>query len=260
MWSWFYSPERLPKTYLSWISKIAQLDHRLLTALRLCRQGNLTYGSTTTENAHLPELCKELNLPEVMGNPTLTVPIPCELYHCGAGESCEVHAAMRFWNTFKLSMRIYLPLQGLDLLRRSDLRISSVFTVLQNAARSSSFLATFVGSFYYAVCLSRTRLGPRLFPSVSPQSWDSGLCVLAGCVLCGWSILVEKFSRQQEIALFVAPRAIATLLPRVYERTNQTREQLVFAASVATVMTAIQNRNRRHVRGVLGTVIERVLR
>jgi hypothetical protein len=36
-------------------------------------------------------------------------------------------------------------------------------------------------------------------------------------MMCGWSILIEKARRRQEIAFFVAPRAAATLLPRRYE-------------------------------------------
>ena len=48
--------------------------------------------------------------------------------------------------------------------------------------------------------------------------WDSGLCVQAGCVLCGFSILIEAEKKRQEVAMFVAPRAAATLLPRAYER------------------------------------------
>jgi hypothetical protein len=47
--------------------------------------------------------------------------------------------------------------------------------------------------------------------------WDSGLCIGAGCVLCGWSILIEAERRREELALFVAPRALATWLPREYD-------------------------------------------
>lgn len=38
------------------------------------------------------------------------------------------------------------------------------------------------------------------------------------CAACGWSILIETAKRQAEIAFFVAPRAIAGLLPRTYDR------------------------------------------
>lgn len=261
MWSWFYSPERLPKTYNQWISRIAQIDSRLINALRMCRRGDLLYGRKESKDASLPSLCKELGLPEISGNPAVTVPIPCELYHCGAGKSCEIHAGSRFVKTFKLAIRLYLPLQMLGLLRRSSVDKNRLKRVLQDAARSSSFLAAFVALFYYAVCLARTRLGPNLISrnKITPQMWDSGLCVLAGCLACGWSILLEKANRRQEIAFFVAPRALATLLPRVYDKKYQTREQLTFAMSVAVVMSAMRQDGQK-VRGVLGQIIQSVLR
>lgn len=260
MWSWFYSPERLPKQYNQWISKVANIDRRLIEALRLCRRGELIYGDPATQDADLPSLCKELDLPQDWGTPAEVIPIPCELYHCGAGRSCEVHAGKRFATTFKLAMRIYLPLQLLSLFRRFSLTRERVTSLLKDAARSSSFLAGFVALFYYAVCLARTRLGPKIFSNktVSHQMWDSGLCVLAGCLACGWSIMFEKAGRRQEIASFVAPRALATLMPRVYDKRHQRREQFAFAVSVAVVMNAMEQR-QHHVRGVLGRILEGVL-
>lgn len=260
MWAWFYAPARLPQAYNKWISKVANVDHRLIKALRLFRQGDIVYGHNTGYDADLPSLCKELNLPEEFGNPSVTIPIPCELYHCGTGWNCEVHAATRFLRTFTFAAGIYLPLQLVNLVRTPNLTAQRTMDLLRDAARSSSFLATFVGLFYYAVCLARTRLGPKVFSQdlIKPQTWDSGLCVLAGCLACGWSILLEKPSRQQEIAFFVAPRALATVLPRVYDKKYQRREQFAFAASVAVVMNAIQNKDH-HVRGVFGKILKGII-
>jgi hypothetical protein len=155
-------------------------------------------------------------------------------------------------------MEMYLPLQLLFRLRCPSL--PSFLAGFKGAAQSSAFLGAFVSFFYYGVCLARTRLGPRLFSpkQVTRQMWDSGLCVFAGCMACGWSILLEKRSRRQEIALFVVPRALATLLPRVYEKRYRIREQVVFATSVAIVMATVAGRPQR-VRGALGQVLGRVV-
>jgi hypothetical protein len=59
--------------------------------------------------------------------------------------------------------------------------------------------------------------------------------------------------------LFVLPRAAATWFPRRYVASQQWREQLGFAVSAAVVLTAAQEDPRR-VRGVLGTVLHRVLK
>lgn len=263
MWAWFHAPERLPRAYNRWISTAANIDQRLITALRRCREGEFIYGQETGQAPLLTSLCDELGLPQEWGDPVKTVPIPCELYHSGAGKSCEVHAIRRFLKAFKFSMELYLPLQLLSKIRHPNR--AALLAALKAAARSSSFLAAFVSLFYYSVCLARTRLGPRIFSSktVTPQMWDSGLCVLAGCLTCGWSILIEKPGRRQEIAMFVAPRALATLLPRVYEKGYQRREQVVFAVSVSVVLEAVMRGSAGGsgpVRGVLGRVLGGVLR
>ncbi|PWN42057.1 hypothetical protein IE81DRAFT_290943 [Ceraceosorus guamensis] len=40
MWSWFYAPERLPPTYVKWITNLATMDERLLFALRSRHKSN----------------------------------------------------------------------------------------------------------------------------------------------------------------------------------------------------------------------------
>ena len=259
MWAWFYKPHRLPKAYNRWISRVADIDARLIQTLRLVRQGEFVYGQETGQAPLLTSLCNELRMPPEWGDPTKTIPIPCELYHCGTGRSCEVHGVSKFLNSWKLAMELYLPLQLLSKLRSPSTK--AYLAALKDAGRSSSFLATFVALFYYSVCLARTRLGPKVFSrhTVSPQMWDSGLCVLAGCLTCGWSILLEKASKRQEIAFFVAPRALATLLPRVYDKTYQRREQLVFSLSVAVVLNAAKSGSGDVVRGVLGRILQGVM-
>ena len=259
MWSWFYSPDRLPKAYNQWISRAAEIDSRLIEALRRARHGEFVYGQETGQAPLLSSMCKDLRLPEEWGDPTKTIPIPCELVHMGSTSSCEKHALARFWRGFKFSMSMYLPLQLVLRLRSPSLK--SLKSAFAGAAGSSAFLAAFISSFYYGVCASRTRLGPKIFSSktVTPQMWDSGLCVLAGSILCGWSIILEKPARRTEVSMFVAPRALATLLPRVYDKRLQSREQAVFALSVAVVMSAAKNGQNEVVRGVLGRVLQRVV-
>lgn len=260
MWSWFYSPHRLPRAYNNWISKIADIDPRLIQALRLARQGDFVYGRDTGQTPLLEPLCKQLRLPEVYADPSKTIPIPCELVHSGTGTSCEVHAIARFWRSWKFALELYLPLQILSRIRNPKFDV--IIDALKAAVRSSSFLAAFVSLFYYSVCLARTRLGPKLFSSktVTPQMWDSGLCVLAGCLACGWSILLEKPSRRQEIAFFVAPRALATVLPRVYDKQYRRREQIVFATSMAVVLTSVKSGQSNNVRGVLGRLLGGIMK
>ncbi|KAJ5253021.1 hypothetical protein N7489_003431 [Penicillium chrysogenum] len=243
MWAWFYLPERLPRAYEKWIGEAAQVDSRLIEALRRVRRGVFVYGKDTGQAPLLQSMCKDYNWPEVWGDPAKVAPIPCEMVHMGCGPSCEKHALYRFAKTFKFACATYIPLQIVFRLRRMK-SATALRRALSDAAQSSAFLASFVSLFYYSVCLARTRLGPKIFDAktVTPMMWDSGLCVGAGCLMCGWSILAEKTRKRQELALFVAPRAAATVLPRLYDKKYQYRERIAFAVSAAILITCLRER------------------
>lgn len=216
MWAWFYLPDRLPRAYNQWIKSAAQVDHRLIEALRRARDGKLVYGEDNGQAHLLQEMCADYVWPLDWGNPAKVIPFPCEMVHMGVGPSCHWHALVRFAKAFKFALAMYLPLQ--IVLRASHPSLPNVRKAVREAVRSSTFLGAFVSLFYYGVCLARTRLGPKIFSknTVTPLMWDSGLCVRAGCLLCGWSILLEAEKRRQELAMFVVPRAAATFFPRRY--------------------------------------------
>ncbi|KAJ9209112.1 hypothetical protein DTO021D3_346 [Paecilomyces variotii] len=260
MWAWFYEPERLPRSYEKWIGEAAKVDSRLIEALRRARRGIFVYGKDTGQAPLLQSMCEDYNWPLEWGDPAKTIPIPCEMVHMGCGPSCEKHAAWRFVRAFKFASATYLPLQ-LALRLRTKRQLSRVVAAVKDTLRSSTFLASFITIFYYSVCLARTRLGPKIFDykTITPMMWDSGLCVGAGCLFCGCSVLVEGARRRQELALFVAPRAAATLLPRRYEKKYEYREQAAFALSTAVIFTCLQERPE-FVRGFIGRIGARVIR
>ncbi|EJT79193.1 integral membrane protein [Gaeumannomyces tritici R3-111a-1] len=262
MWAWIYLPDRLPPGYNKWIGAAAAVDVRLLEALRRCRSGELLYGQDNGQASLLQAMCADYKWPLHWGDPSQSVPFPCEMVHMGAGASCEQHALSRFYRSWRWSMATYMPLNLLIVARNPNLR--SLARAAVSASRSSAFLGTFITLFYYGVCLARTRLGPSLLVRgdrdlAARQRIDGGLCVGVGCALCGWSILIEHAGRRKDMALFVAPRALATFFPRRYSLDKQWRETLLFAASTAVVFTcALENQPR--VRGVLGNVIGSVLK
>lgn len=259
MWAWFYAPEKLPGGYDRWITSAASVDQRLIEALRRCRSGELIYGKETGQAELLGSMCKDYNLPEVWGDPAKNAPFPCELVHMGCGSSCEYHAVSRFARSWKWSMFTYLPLALTMQLRNPTKK--GIVKAFFSASRSSAFLATYITLFYYGVCLGRTRVGPRMLGTHrdARQQMDSGVCVGTGCALCGWSIMVETVSRRKDMALFVAPRALSTVVARQYPLEKEWRETLAFAASTAVVFTCVLE-NPRRVRGVLGAVLSFVMR
>ena len=224
MWSWFYAPQQLPREYRKWIKEAAQIDHRLVEALQLCRNGRFVYGSPLNRDV-LQSMCIEEKWPIEWADPAVTVPVPCEMVHMGlGGSSCTRHAALRFSKAFKFAIAMYVPIQLVMKLRNPSQK--SLRAVLVDASRSSLFLATFISLFYSSVCLSRTIIGPRLLQrnAESHQRLDSGLCVGFGCVSCGWSIFFEEFGKIGELSLFVAPKAVGLALPKSYKREVRSRE------------------------------------
>lgn len=148
------------------------------------------------------------------------LPLPSNLFFrspslaARLSSSCEFNALSRFLLAFLDAFKLYLPVHALPPLLFSLRRVlaspsSSLLRILVASLRSSAFLATFVSSIYAAVCLVRTRL-PQISRGrgVSQQGLDGGLCVLAGTLACGGSILIESKKRRREMALFVAPRAL----------------------------------------------------
>ena len=211
-------PQKLPHAYRKWIGEAAQVDSRLVLALRNVRDGKFVYGEDNGQAVILQGICKDHNLPMTWGSPEFSVPIPCEVIHAGRGPSCHWHAFSRFLQSFQSSFMMYFPVQILFKIHR--LSIKSFWRVFKDAARSSTFLAAFITLFYYSVCIIRGIAGPLLvrLRLATPQTIDNGLCVAAGCLTCGWSILIENPRRRAELAFFVAPRAAATFLPRRYSR------------------------------------------
>lgn len=258
MWAWIYTPDRLPRSYNKWIKSAAAVDQRLLTALRRMRFGEIKYGQETGQAHLLQSMCKDYNWPLEYGDPVKSIPFPCEVVHMGTGKSCEYHMLSRLLRSFFWAFSTYLPLNFLLVLRNpSKKRFQQAFT---SSIRSSAFLGSFISLYYYGICLARSRFGPLILGTSTSacQQIDSGICIANGCGLCGWSVMLENPGRQKELGLFVAPRALATLLPRRYLWENQWRETLAFAVSTAVVFTCVQERPER-VRGVLGKVLRRVL-
>lgn len=258
MWAWIYTPDRLPRSYNKWIKSAAAVDQRLLLALRKVRFGEIKYGLESGQAHVLQDMCKDYNWPLAWGDPVQSIPFPCNMVHMGTGKSCEYHALSRLMHSFMWAFSTYLPL-NLILMARNPSK-NGIRNAVTSAARSSAFLGTFIALYYYGICLARTRIGPRILGTSVPvrNQIDSGLCVGFGCTLCGWSVLIENEGRRKELGLFVAPRALATLLPRRYLMEDQWKETLAFAMSTAVVFTCIGERPER-VRGVLGKLLKRVL-
>lgn len=85
--------------------------------------------------------------------------------------------------------------------------------MLLGVMRSATFLSTFVQLMWLGVCSTRTFFFARLFPWISHDYIDGPYgCVFVASLICGSSIWIESPRRRGEIALYVLPRAIRTIL------------------------------------------------
>jgi len=58
---------------------MSNLDSRVIVALRRIRGGDIIYGEDTSQADLLGSYCKGMGLPEVLGDPQKTIPIPCRV-------------------------------------------------------------------------------------------------------------------------------------------------------------------------------------
>ncbi|EPT04339.1 hypothetical protein FOMPIDRAFT_1040121 [Fomitopsis schrenkii] len=275
MWCFFYKPERLPRSYNKWIMTIANIDPRILAALRSLRAGTWSYRTHYSAHPELvSSLSKDLGYPAAWGDitrmpayggPNATATwkglgvqgrdgiggIPCELVHANAsGGSCTKNVALRGSQAFASALAIYLPVHFLPILLtrpRYLLHPSKLLHTLLAVLRSASFLGAFVSSIWAAVCLTRTHLLARLLPAVSHDVWDGPFGgTFAGSLVCGGSIWLEQGRRRGEITLYVLPRAIRACLPERWVRSGakgmRWAERLTFVLSLSTVLTAAVHR------------------
>ncbi|PRP80383.1 hypothetical protein PROFUN_11981 [Planoprotostelium fungivorum] len=276
MHSWFFYPDSLPPAYSQWITKLADMDVRLLEALRYMRDGTLKYG----EGRHreiLMGLSKDLGFPREIADIKTRRSVDCRVIHGGVADSCHGNTIVRWGRSFYQSLMIYLPVHFIPLLlfRMKELKTSPfslMFHTLMSVVRSASFLSTFVASIWFSVCLTRTLLGPKLFPNLRDNLPLDNRVGLIGSLICGLSILIENKRRRSEMALYVLPRALYILLDQLYlgrglsngkndaqifvDRLSRTMrwEKLVFGLSMGTVVTSLRYKPelvRGLVKGVL---------
>ncbi|ODV77634.1 uncharacterized protein CANTADRAFT_56314 [Suhomyces tanzawaensis NRRL Y-17324] len=262
MYAWFFYPENLPPAYAKWITSAANMDPELITLLRAVKQKTMKYGEYTPGlQEELYPYCDRYGQDRKRINMKETVPIDCELVHAFQTKNCELHALWRFWRGFEFAIKLYGPLNAIMLLipKKNVTMQVRIVRAIQSSLRSSCFLGTFIGFYWYAVCLARTRVLPKVFPKVARERWDDTIAPTAGAIACGFSCFIENIQRRKELALFVAPRALGTFVPSEPSKINLKIESLVFSLSLATLV-AYSRSDASKVRGIFGKGLQQVFR
>ena len=260
MFAWFFRPHKLPPSYRKWITSAANMDQEIIDALKYLRDGTLIYGAKCEHQDVLNTYCDRHKQDRLHGSLITNQPLLCYTVHAFRTTNCEVHALWRFVRGFEFAAKIYGPLNVLLLLvpmKGVSMR-SRVIRALKSSIRSSCFLGAFISLYWYAVCLGRKRLFPKLFPQYPLTMWDVTIAPTAGAIACGFSLFVETVQRRKELALFVAPRALGTIIPNEPSLKNLRIESIVFSVSMA-VLVAYSKSDATSVRGVFGKGLKQVL-
>lgn len=259
MYSWFFHPERLPPAYRNWITQAANMDDDIVSLLKQIKEKKVKYGEPGPGDEMMERYCARYGRGPREGSLVTNVPLSCEAVHAFKTKNCELHALWRFVRGFQFAFKLYggINLFMLMFPRRNTTFASRLLRSLKSSIRSSCFLGSFIFLNWYGVCLARTRLLPKLFPNVPPERWDDTICVASGCFLSGFSCFVDTPQRRKELALFVAPRGVGTLVSAEPTPRNLRIESVVFAISMA-ILVAYSRRDARKVRGIFGKGLDQV--
>lgn len=259
MYSWFLHPDRLPPAYRNWITLAANMDNEIVTMLKLIKEKKVKYGEAGPADELMADYCRKYGKDPKEGSLVTNIPLSCEAVHAFKTKSCELHGLWRFIRGFQFAFKLYGGINFFMLLipRKNSTFASRVLRSLKSSVRSSCFLGSFIFLNWYGVCLARTRLLPKLFPDVPPERWDDTICVASGSFLSGFSCFVDTPQRRKELALFVAPRAVGTLVSAEPSKRNLRIESVVFAISMA-ILVAYSRRDALKVRGIFGKGLDQV--
>ncbi|KAG7662366.1 uncharacterized protein J8A68_004137 [[Candida] subhashii] len=258
MYNWFYHPEKLPPSYQQWITSAANMDDELRQILRLVKTKEIVYGEHGPMEDFLVPYFEKYGQDPKGASTYSNTPISCESVHAFKTKSCELHALWRFYRGFKFAFTVYAPLNLLMLVFPSKLKRSTrIIRALRMAIRSSCFLGAFIGFYWYAVCLARTRLFPKLFPKIPRTKFDDTIGPSFGALMCGLSSFIETPHRRKELALFVAPRALGTLVNLEPTKENLKIESIAFSIGLA-ILVAFSKNSPTTVRGIFGKGLKQV--
>ncbi|CUM67080.1 uncharacterized protein PRCAT00004769001 [Priceomyces carsonii] len=248
MHAWTFRPEKLPPAYLRWITSAANMDDDIINFFRSFEQKRCKYGEECPDEDIFRDFCKKYGKDPELGDTKSKEPVPCEIYHGFSSKSCELNALVRFVRGFKFAARLYGSINLIMWL----VRRGSPKPYIINTVRSSAFLGSFITLMWYVFCMVRSRLS-KLFPNVSPNFWER-LAPQIGAYATGFSCFVESGQRRKELALFVAPKALGTLVPVKNDNFHFQIENLAFSLSFA-ILVSYARQDPSKVRGLLGKAL-----
>jgi hypothetical protein len=228
MYAYVMRPETLPPPYFQFIVSTGPIQLPVLDAVKANHRGQAINmqalkdvyekfaPKATVAAAPLEIILKTLseNAYGKGASPLYPPLLPCSIMH-PQNPHCSSQWLETFLNGAKRSLPIYLSLTFVPMfILRFWAVIKHPVEQLQrglwSVTRSTSFLSSFVATYMMIVCWQR-KLVVRDHRSLY---WVAGF-------IASWTILLEQKSRRSELALYVLPRTIDSLV-----QTMQSRQML----------------------------------
>ena len=203
MYAYVMRPETLDRGFWNFIVRAGPIDKPTLGAVRANLSGN------PVNLASLPAY-SELGLDGAVRLPSggETIPcVPCELMHRSTGcRGCPAHAIAASADTFRKCFPFYLsihlvPFAVLNAAKALRDPVGTVAKATTATVRSTAFISAFVGVYMGSVCAHRFVAGR-----------DHRAVYYAAGLAAASSLFIEKKSRRAELALYLMPRAIDSLV------------------------------------------------
>ena len=244
MYAYAMRPDTLPAAYFKFIVDTGPIPLKVLDAVKANNRGlpvdlpsleavcsKLAPAGSKPATQILAELAAKAYGP---GAPANMPPIiPCSLLH-PHNPLCSHQWLETFVNTAKRTLPLYLTLTFVPMfvLRFWAVVRHPVDSLLRgcwSVTKSTSFLSSFVSLYMFLICMQRR----AVTQDHRAIYWIAGF-------ISSWTILLEQKSRRSELALYVLPRTLDSLIMTMQHRkllsTTPHAEKLLFCLGMSSMM------------------------
>ncbi|KAJ7567433.1 hypothetical protein O6H91_02G146800 [Diphasiastrum complanatum] len=191
--AWILKPDSLPSSYISFLNKHGGKDKCIVEGIR-----KLAFREGSKFSVESIEQFYKSQGVQIQLDPAMKV--PCTIIH--GNEQCLMHFLVFLGQAYLRSLPVYLPVYlapALVVHRQGLFRrpLTILAKTLIGTARSSLFLATYCASAWIWSCIIFRTAGTCSPALLATATFPTGL-----------TLMIEKKSRQMEIALYCLSRAI----------------------------------------------------
>ncbi|RKP26437.1 hypothetical protein SYNPS1DRAFT_21802 [Syncephalis pseudoplumigaleata] len=220
MYAYMMKPNTLPPDFYKFMVKAARVPDAVLRY----NAHNVIHGCV--DPAKGLELVKRYkgtarNMACVASMSSTPGIVPCALVH-PRFDSCIAACAELWLRVFQMIAPVYTslnfaPMLTLHLFKFIREPLPLLRKAFLNTLRSSSFLATYVGSFLVLICAERN-VSQWIGRIIGRRLGDSKLLIYLFCWLNGLAIFIEHPTRRVELGLYVLPKAAESLFAVMVQR------------------------------------------